>query len=81
MEMSKMVFTRQFTHAVIYAWVKLREQVSRSAPKAVWLCANTLTGNSEYYMDRRMHCAKPERKDRELHQCVLIWVPEVYNIT
>lgn len=28
-ELSKMVFTRQFTHAVIYAWVKLREQVSR----------------------------------------------------
>lgn len=27
MELSKMVFTRQFTHAVIYAWVKLREQV------------------------------------------------------
>lgn len=28
MEISKMTFTRQFTHAVIYAWVKLREQVS-----------------------------------------------------
>jgi V-type H+-transporting ATPase subunit d len=27
MEISKMVFTRQFTHAVVYAWVKLREQV------------------------------------------------------
>jgi V-type H+-transporting ATPase subunit d len=27
MELSKLVFTRQFTHAVIYAWVKLREQV------------------------------------------------------
>ena len=27
MEISKMAFTRQFTHAVIYAWVKLREQV------------------------------------------------------
>ncbi|KAL2042518.1 hypothetical protein N7G274_005012 [Stereocaulon virgatum] len=27
MEISKTVFTRQFTHAVIYAWVKLREQV------------------------------------------------------
>jgi V-type H+-transporting ATPase subunit d len=26
-ELSKLVFTRQFTHAVIYAWVKLREQV------------------------------------------------------
>ena len=28
MEISKTAFTRQFTHAVIYAWVKLREQVS-----------------------------------------------------
>lgn len=27
MEISKAAFTRQFTHAVIYAWVKLREQV------------------------------------------------------
>lgn len=27
MEISKLTFTRQFTHAVVYAWVKLREQV------------------------------------------------------
>lgn len=27
MDISKMTFTRQFTHAVIYAWLKLREQV------------------------------------------------------
>ena len=27
MELSKIVFTRQFTSAVVYAWVKLREQV------------------------------------------------------
>ena len=27
MEISKLAFTRQFTHAVVYAWVKLREQV------------------------------------------------------
>jgi V-type H+-transporting ATPase subunit d len=27
MELSKLVFTQQFTHAVVYAWVKLREQV------------------------------------------------------
>lgn len=29
MEVSKNAFTRQFTHAVVYAWVKLKEQVSR----------------------------------------------------
>ena len=27
MEISKLAFTYQFTHAVVYAWVKLREQV------------------------------------------------------
>lgn len=27
MEMSKIAFTHQFTHAVVYAWVKLKEQV------------------------------------------------------
>ena len=32
MEISKLAFTRQFTHAVIYAWVKLREQVCASPP-------------------------------------------------
>jgi V-type H+-transporting ATPase subunit d len=28
MEISKSAFTRQFTYAIVYAWVKLREQVS-----------------------------------------------------
>ena len=32
MEISKIAFTRQFTHAVVYAWVKLREQVSIWSP-------------------------------------------------
>jgi V-type H+-transporting ATPase subunit d len=27
MEISKGAFTRQFTYAIVYAWVKLREQV------------------------------------------------------
>jgi V-type H+-transporting ATPase subunit d len=27
MEISKLAFTRQFTHAIVYGWVKLREQV------------------------------------------------------
>ncbi|KAL8635385.1 MAG: hypothetical protein Q9228_007117 [Teloschistes exilis] len=30
MEISKIAFTQQFTHAVIYAWVKLREQEIRN---------------------------------------------------
>lgn len=32
MEISKLAFTRQFTHAVIYAWVRLREQVRGELP-------------------------------------------------
>lgn len=35
MEISKLAFTYQFTHAVVYAWVKLREQVRLiSTPQA-----------------------------------------------
>ncbi|TLD38727.1 putative vacuolar ATP synthase subunit D [Venturia nashicola] len=30
MEISKLAFTRQFTHAVVYSWVKLREQEIRN---------------------------------------------------
>jgi V-type H+-transporting ATPase subunit d len=30
MEISKSAFTRQFSHAIVYAWVKLREQVCRA---------------------------------------------------
>ena len=30
MEISKMAFTRQFSHGIIYSWVKLREQVEFS---------------------------------------------------
>jgi V-type H+-transporting ATPase subunit d len=32
MDMSKLVFTRQFTPAVVYAWMKLKEQVSIVIP-------------------------------------------------
>lgn len=31
MEISKLAFTRQFTHSGVYAWVKLKEQVSKDA--------------------------------------------------
>ena len=74
MELSKMVFTRQFTHAVIYAWVKLREQVCPSQGNSYQNLANHSTGNPQHHLDRRMHCAEPERADRQLHQCVLIWL-------
>jgi V-type H+-transporting ATPase subunit d len=42
MELSKLVFTQQFTHAVIYAWVKLREQVClcHVPQSAMKICGN-----------------------------------------
>ena len=73
MELSKMVFTRQFTHAVIYAWVKLREQVrqSRRGP-SFWVQQLTpISGDPEHHLDRRVYSAKPEGQNRELHLCVL----------
>ena len=38
MEIAKTAFTRQFTHAVVYAWVKLKEQVSQSTTDLLLLC-------------------------------------------
>jgi V-type H+-transporting ATPase subunit d len=35
MEIAKLAFTYQFTHAVVYAWVKLREQVSLSSGRGL----------------------------------------------
>ena len=44
MEISKLAFTYQFTHAVVYAWVKLREQVCST----LWAVAlPTLTQQQE----------------------------------
>lgn len=37
MEMSKFVFTRQFTPAVVYAWMKLKEQVRTSHLNRIFL--------------------------------------------
>ena len=59
MEISKGAFTRQFTFAVVYAWVKLREQVSSaqfSIPRPSPLYrARVMTdvrpGNSKHYLD------------------------------
>jgi len=39
-----------------------------------WVCANgafCAIGNTEYYLDRRVHCAEPEGPDWELHQRLL----------
>ena len=39
MEIAKLAFTYQFTHAVVYAWVKLREQVSCKYLEALYSIA------------------------------------------
>ena len=75
MELSKLVFTRQFTHAVIYAWVKLREQVSHPCKKPRRRQDPVLrktAGNPEYHVDCRVYSPEPEGEDRELYQCLLV---------
>ena len=73
MELSKLVFTKQFTHAVIYGWVKLREQVWTSpTPNLSIRMLMFFLGDTEHHMDCRVHRTKPEGEDRELHQCLLI---------
>jgi V-type H+-transporting ATPase subunit d len=71
MEISKGAFTRQFTFAIVYAWVKLREQVSANyiLPRPL---TNNVSGNSKHYMDRRVYSAEPKGADWQLHQCILI---------
>lgn len=74
MEISKGAFTRQFTFAIVYAWVKLREQVSldfRALSLEHMMPNVTLSGNPQHYLDRRVHSAEPEGEDQQLHQCLL----------
>lgn len=72
MELAKMVFTQQFNYAVIFAWVKLREQVRSAKSRGISAHANIFVGGSQHYMDRGVHRAKPEGKDRKLHLCLLM---------
>lgn len=51
MEISKLTFTRQFTHAVVYAWVKLREQVCDQSLLFERKMELTSLGNSQHHMD------------------------------
>ena len=69
MEISKIAFTRQFTHGVIYAWIKLREQV-RSNISCPYF-ANINTGDTKHHLDSGVHRTEPEGEDRQLHQCLL----------
>jgi V-type H+-transporting ATPase subunit d len=71
MDISKGAFTRQFTYAIVYAWVKLREQVSLGRRGMKRSNANNCQGDSEHHLDRRVYSTKPERADRQLYQCIL----------
>ena len=75
MEMAKLAFTRQFTHAIVYAWVKLKEQVREVCIYCLlmdWIALTMALGDTKRDMDRRMHCSESEGKDRQLYQCLLI---------
>lgn len=67
MEISKSAFTRQFTYAIVYGWVKLREQVSLNTT-SFHFTANCL-GNPQHYMDCRVHSPEPKGPHRQLYQC------------
>lgn len=51
MEISKLAFTHQFTHAIVYAWVKLREQVCRNGSNAVSIITDLCIGDPKHHMD------------------------------
>jgi V-type H+-transporting ATPase subunit d len=71
-EMSKLTFTQQFTVAVVYAWVKLKEQVRNpnKTPSAIDLTKQQ-PGNPKHHVDFRVHSTESEGEDWELHQHIL----------
>ena len=80
MEISKLAFTRQFTHAIVYAWVKLKEQVPLLSPFVLSLSPSlpsdleglVWVGDTKYHLDRRMYRPESQGTNRELHQCLLV---------
>ena len=83
MEISKLAFTRQFTHAIVYAWVKLKEQVGTTVVlfffffpgffPSLHLTWRVLisVGDTKHHLDRRMYRPEPEGTNRELYQRLL----------
>jgi hypothetical protein len=76
MEISKLAFTHQFTHSIVYAWLRLREQVR--VIEIIVCCMREdsfadsfFLGNPQHHLDLRVHCAKPEGQDWQLHLGVL----------
>jgi ATP synthase (C/AC39) subunit len=51
MEISKNAFTRQFSYAIVYAWVKLREQVCPDQERDQQSILTPLLGNQEHHLD------------------------------
>lgn len=77
MELCKMVFTHQFTPAVVYAWVKLREQVIFLSHQLCLYshvqCLIMSSGNSKHNVDRRMHRTASKGADRKLYSGLLVY--------
>ena len=62
MEISKIAFTFQFTHAVVYAWVKLKEQVCLNS---TWVIITVLTESQEIRnITWIAECIAQNQKDR-----------------
>jgi V-type H+-transporting ATPase subunit d len=80
MEMAKLAFTRQFTHAIVYAWVKLREQVRANSyhPINKAMSNTTPAGDQKHHLDCGVHRAEPEGPDKQLHQRLLSASSDLY---
>jgi V-type H+-transporting ATPase subunit d len=51
MEISKNAFTRQFSYAIVYAWVKLREQVCSDQVQDQRSLLTPSLGNQKHHLD------------------------------
>jgi V-type H+-transporting ATPase subunit d len=73
MNIAKRAFTRQFTFALVFSWVRLKEQVSAvgfgCAPRVS--LPLTRAGNSQHHLDSRVHRHEAKGPDRQLHQRLL----------
>lgn len=77
MELCKVVFTRQFTTAIVYAWIRLREQVRSLLHRRLLELRLILffTGNPQYHLDRRVYCTASKGANRKLYLCFLVLYP------
>lgn len=63
MDMSKVVFTRQFTPAVVYAWMRLKEQVSSHYSSLYYSIQLTICRKSETSLGLRSALRRTRRRE------------------